>query len=404
MQSQKVIIKNMKTNILYSILLSTLMVACNSSQSDGDLDSKKEALEAARKDMATLKEKIAKLESEISNEDPDFAKQNSNAILVSAFVAQKQRFEHKVTVRGSVESRRNVFMSAQMGGEIQKIYVKEGQRVSQGQLLIAINADVIRNSIAELKTSLELANTVYDKQTKLWEQKIGTEIQYLQAKNNKESLERKLATTYAQLDQALVKAPFAGTVDELAVNEGEMAVPGFPLVRLVSQDNIYIKADVSERFIGKFNKGDKVDIYFPAYDKHVMSSIASVGQVINPENRTFVVEVLLPKVDFVTKPNQVAVLELRDYVSEETLSVPTRIIQKDDGGQFVYVLDDRGGKLLAKKVHVETGVSSTTQTEIISGLHGSERIVDQGFRDLTEGVEVELADSPKASPKVIANN
>jgi membrane fusion protein, multidrug efflux system len=396
----------MKTNILFTILLTTVLAACNN-VTEGDLASKKEALETARTEMSALKDKIAQLEEEISKEDPEFAKQNNNnAILVSAFVAEKQRFEHTVTVRGAVASRKNVLISAQTGGEIQKIYVKEGQRVAQGQLLIALNADIVRSSIAELKSSLELANTVYEKQTKLWEQKIGTEIQYLQAKNNKESLEHKLATANAQLDQALVKAPFAGTIDHLPVNAGEVAYPGLPLVRIVSQENMYITADVSERFIGKFKLGDKVDIYFPTYDKHVTSSIASVGQVINPENRTFVVEVILPKLDFVAKPNQVAVLEMRDYISDETLAVPTRIVQADMDGQFIYVVEERGGKLIARKVHVVTGISSSSKTEILGGLNGSERIVHEGFRDLTEGVEIEIhkTDSTTAeATKKIAN-
>jgi membrane fusion protein, multidrug efflux system len=393
----------MKNKILSTLAIVVILAGCSAPESDSDLATKKKELETARQEMAAIKEKITQLESAISEADPEFARQHNKAILVSAFVAEKESFEHKVTVRGAVESRKNVTIAAQTSGEIQKIYVKEGQRVSQGQLLLALNADVVRNSIAELKNSLALANTVYEKQAKLWEQKIGTEIQYLQAKNNKETLEHKLATANAQLAYALVKAPFSGTIDQLPVNEGEVAYPGIPLVRLVSQQNMFIKADASERFMGKFKTGDKVDIYFPTYDRHVTSTVSSVGQVINPENRTFVVEVVLPKVDFVTKPNQVAVLELRDYISDATLVVPTRIIQKDDDGQFIYVIDDRGGKLVAKKVHVVTGISFDTKTEIIKGIHGSERIVDEGYRDLTEGVEVELANTNKGT-KAVAKN
>ena len=392
----------MKTNIIFTILLTLTLAACSSS-SDGDLASKKKALETARTEMSALKEKITKLEAEISKEDPEFAKQNSNAILVSAFTVEKDKFEHTVTIRGAVESRKNVLISAQAAGEIKKIYVKEGQRVAQGQLLIALNADMIRSSIADLKSSLELAKTVYEKQAKLWEQKIGTELQYLQAKNNKESLEHKLATANAQLDMALVHAPFSGIIDRLNVNEGEVAAPGLPLVRLVSQENMYITADVSERFIGKFKAGDKVDIYFPANDKHVNSSITAIGQVINPENRTFVVEVALPKIDFTTKPNQVVVLELRDYVSEETIAVPTRLIQSDVDGKFIFIVEDRDGKLIARKVHVETGISSSTKTEIVSGLDGTEKIVNEGFRDLTEGVEIEVSKSEVVSKSVATN-
>lgn len=384
----------MKNNYLI-IALTVLAVACGAPADDNqNLEAKKKDLEAARKEFASLKEKIEKLEKEISEEDSTF-QQTENAILVSTFIAEKKPFEHKVEVRGAVESRKNVLISAQTIGEVERVHVREGQQVTKGQVLVSQNADVTRNSIAELKTSLELANSVYEKQSKLWEQKIGTEIQYLQAKNNKESLERKLATAYAQLDMAIVKAPFSGTIDELPAREGEVASPGIPLVRIVSQQDMYIKADVSERFIGKFKAGDPVEIYFPTLDKKVASKVASVGQVINPENRTFVVEVALPRIDFNVKPNQVTVLELRDYVSEATLAVPTRIIQRDEDGQFIFVVDDRGDRKLARKVHVVTGISYNSQTEIVEGLEGSELIVDQGYRDLTEGVEVNLSKEAK---------
>jgi len=171
---------------------------------------------------------------------------------------------------------------------------------------------------------------------------------------------------------------------------------------LLTWQDTYIKADVSERFIGKFKAGDPVEVYFPAQDKKLKSRIAAVGQVINPENRTFVVEVVLPGVDFTVKPNQVTVLSLRDYVSEATLAVPTRIIQRDEDGQFIFVVDDRGERKLARKIHVVTGISYNTQTEILEGLAGSELIVDQGYRDLTEGVEVTLANSGEAVKKEIA--
>jgi membrane fusion protein, multidrug efflux system len=384
----------MKKNIYLSIALMAIAVACSTSSgnhSDSDIEAKKKELEESQKEMASLMEKIASLEKEISEADPSYAKQNSKAILVSTFLAEKKLFEHRVDIRGAVESRKNVMLSAQTAGEIQQVHVREGQRISKGQVLVSLNAEVIRNSIAELKTSLELANSVYEKQAKLWEQKIGTELQYLQAKNNKESLERKLATANAQLDQSIIKAPFSGTVDQLHAKVGEMASPGIPLVRVVSQEDMYIKADASERFIGKFNAGDPVEVYFPTFDKRITSKISSVGQVINPENRTFIVEVALPRVDFVIKPNQVTVLGLRDYISEETFAVPTRIVQRDDEGQYIYIVDNRGKKSLARKLHVKTGVNSLTQTEILSGLQGNEQIVDQGFRDLSDGVEVEVA-------------
>ncbi|MGB4972457.1 MAG: efflux RND transporter periplasmic adaptor subunit [Cyclobacteriaceae bacterium] len=390
----------MKTQYLFPIIL-LIVAACGGSEGDKNLEAKKAELDKARAQLQEVKGTITELEKEISELDPEFARQNTKAILVSTFVAEKKPFEHKVEVRGSVESRRNVFLSAQTGGEIKRINVQEGQRVSQGQTLIELDADVVRRSIAELKTSLELATTVYEKQSKLWEQKIGTEVQYLQAKNNKESLENKLSTTYAQLNLAMIKAPFAGTVDQLPARVGEMAGPGVQLIRIVSTDEMYLKTDVSERFIGRFKAGDKVDIFFPLIDKTVSTVISSVGQVINEENRTFEVEAKLPKVNFVVKPNQVVILQLLDYVNEDALAVPTRLIQKDEDGQFIYIVDKRESGPVARKIHVVAGTSSNKETEIAEGLQGDEQIVDRGFRELTEGVEVMIANN-EAAPTGVA--
>lgn len=390
----------MKNKLLILVLIGTV-AACSQKEDGNGIEAKKQELEAAKKDFAALKEKIVALEKEISEKDPEFAKQNSKAILVSTFMAERKAFDHNVEVRGSVESRRNVLLSAQTAGEIKRIHVREGQKVSQGQTLMELDADVIRKSISELKTSLELATTVYEKQAKLWEQKIGTEVQYLQAKNNKESLEGKLATAHAQLNLAIIKAPFSGTVDQLPARVGEMASPGVPLVRIVSTDEMYLRADVSERFIGRFKAGDKVIIRFPLMNKEVSSAISSVGQVINPENRTFEVEVKLPKVDFIVKPNQIVVLQLRDYVNEQAFAVPTRLIQKDEDGQFIYAVEKRTNGTVARKIHVVTGVTYAKETEIVEGLKGDEQIVDQGFRDLTEGVEVMIANNT-TTPKDVA--
>ncbi len=391
----------MKTRYILPIIILIAAACGDSKDANKVLEEKMAQLEKSRAELQAIKTSITNLEKEISELDPEFAKQYSKAILVSTFVAEKKAFEHKVEVRGSVESRRNVFLSAQTAGEVKRISVQEGQRVAAGQTLIELDADVIRKTIAELKTSLELATTVYEKQAKLWEQKIGTEIQYLQAKNNKESLEGRLSTANAQLNLAIIKAPFNGTIDQLPAQLGEMAVPGVPLVSVVSTEEMYLKSDVSERFIGRFKAGDKVDVLFPLMNKKLSSTISSVGQVINVENRTFEVDVKLPRVDFTVKPNQVVVLQLRDYVSENAFAVPTRLIQNDEDGKYIYAVENRPSGNVATKVRVVTGISAATETEILEGLKGSELIVDRGFRDLTEGVEVMIADSV-ADPKKVA--
>ena len=369
--------------------LGVLAISCT--EQSNDLESKKAKLSELRAEASKLNGEISSLEKEIVAIDPDFGKNSNNIILVTTATVVPQIFEHKIEVRGTVESRKNVMLSAEIGGRVESIKVVEGQSVRKGQTLISLDADIIRNNIAELRTALDLANIVYERQSNLWEKKIGTEIQYLEAKNAKEALERKLETAQSQLAQATVKAPFSGSIDEIPVKVGEMATPGLPLLRIVNPNDMYIKADVSEIYIGKFNTRDDVDVHFPSQNKNIDSSIASVSQVINRDNRTFAVEVALPQLDFVVKPNQVSVLKMRDYMNDQALVVPTKLIQRDDDGTFIYSVDSNNGNLKATKLHVETGMSFDSHTEILAGLQGSEVVIDQGFRDVTEGVEIKVA-------------
>lgn len=377
---------------LYTLATLALLVAC-SAETDSGLEAKKKELDAARTEMLTLKEKIGTLEKEIIALDPSFAK-NNNAVLISTWPLELKPFEHFVDIRGSVESRKNIGLSALTGGTVEKVLVTEGQQVAAGQTLVTLDADILRNTIAELKTSLELATTLYEKQAKLWNQKIGSEVQYLQAKNNKESLEKRLAVTQAQLDQSIIKAPFAGTIDKVNARVGEMASPGMPLVQMVSSGDMYIRADVSEDFIGKLKAGDQVQIFFPAFDKQVKSNITSIGQVINPENRTFRMEARLTS-DLQAKPNQVVVVSVRDYVNAKAYQVPTKIIQRDNEGEYIFITESKDNILVAKKVYIKAGLSYNGHTEIKDGLKGNEQIVFEGFREVTEGAELNLVDSSK---------
>lgn len=377
---------------LFLLFLTVAMLGVSScGEEPTDIDQKKQELSEYNTQLRELKAKIADLEKEITQMDPEGAKEDGKAILVATMPVPKKSFEHRIEVRGWVESRKNVLISAETMGKIQSIPVLEGQSVRQGQILLTLDADIIRNNIAEVKTSLELASTLFERQAKLWEQKIGTEVQYLEAKNRKESLESRLATLQSQLDQSVVRAPFAGRVDEISAKVGEIASPGMPLVRLLNPDDVYIKADISESFVGKFSSGEDVSIYFPVQEQTLISEITSVGQVINNENRTFSVEIKMPKADFVVRPNQVAVLKLTDYRKENALVVPTRLIQKDDEGMFLYTVEKEGDVLTATKARIETGLSFGAETEVVKGLQGNERIIEKGYRDVAEGVEVTIA-------------
>jgi len=375
-----------------SLLFVITMILSACSQEGGtSADEKKQELADARKEYQSLREKIDKLEAELKEIDPEFAKQANKAILVSTLVPGKDTFVHRIDVRGSVSSRRNVMISAEIPARIERVNVREGQSVSKGDVLVTMDADIINSNIRELKTQLELANTMFERQERLWKQKIGTEMQYLQAKNSKESLESRLAAAQAQLSQAIVRAPFSGTVDQVPAREGEMAAPGMPLVRLNSPQDMYIEAEVSERYLGKVAKGDEVEVYFPIQDKRVNTTIAAVSDVINAENRTFRIDVRLPQVDFKLKPNQVTVLKVTDYTKKEAVSVPTHLVLRDDKGEYVYAIGNQDKSTVAKKVRVKSGLTYAGVTEIVEGLSGEEVLIDKGFRDVAEGVHVAVA-------------
>ena len=367
------------------ILLALVIFSCE--QTD-EIKAKQSELSQAKEELFTLKSKITRLEAELV--ELGFVEANPNLTLVSTISVNPKLFLHQVDVRGAVQSRNNVLISTETAAVVQNILVVEGQQVQKGQLLITQDGEVLNRTIEELESSLELATTMFERQKKLWEQNIGTEVQYLEMKNRKESLDLKLATTKSQLNKTKVKAPFNGVVDMIDVRVGEMAQPGMPIIRLVSMSNMYIKADVSGSFIGKFHKGQKVKVYFPSTDYTIDSKISSIGQVINPNNRTFELEISIPANGAKVKPNMITVLTLADYENENAIAIPTNIIQSDRMGNYAFLVQEEEGKSVVHRVDIETGITYGNETEIKQGLSGGETLVHKGGIGLTDGGIVEV--------------
>lgn len=371
------------------MFVAAAVVACGGGGNQ-DLAAKKEELKALQSQSIELSTRISQLEMEIKEADPDFMKHKS-AILVSTEILKKKKFEHKVEIRGVVASKKNVLLSSETIGKVTSIHVSEGQKVAKGDVLVSLDAAMVRNNIKQVKAQLDLANEIFERQERLWQKNIGTEVQYLQAKTNRENLEGQLGVLNSQLNMMIIKAPFNGVVDNLPARLGEVASPGMPLVRLVSPNDAYILADVSESFLGKFTKNQDVEVYFPSQNKRVNSSIRAVGQTIKAENRTFELEIELPELDFPAQPNQVVVLHLVDYRNDKSLVVPTKVIQRDNKGNYVYLVSNQKGKQVAAKAHIMLGYSFDLTTEIVSGVSEGQSLVTQGYRDLSEGVEVSIA-------------
>ena len=371
----------------YLVLFTALLAACGG---DG-LEDKKQQLDKLKAQASQLNQQIEQLEQEIVQGDPNYQGNARQYTLISTLEVQPQPFEHKFEVRASVASRKNVLISAETNGRINKIHVREGDQVTKGQLLITQDASILENSIQELETQLDLATTMYNKRARLWEQNIGSEIQYLEAKNQMESLQNRLATTNSQLRQSRVRAPFTGVVDNIEAKLGEMAMFGSPMIRILSVEDMHLEADVSEKYLGRLKKGDSVDLYFSSFDVQVSSVVTSVGQVINPQNRTFSVEIAIPDSDIPYKPNLVGIVLVRDYFRQDALVVPSELIQSDNQGNFVYGVENAEENPKAVKIHISPGRSYQAETEVLEGLQAGAVLINAGHREVTEGALVQIA-------------
>ena len=374
----------MKAQSITTIFLAVLLVAACGPQLS-ELEQKKADLTEAEAKMAEIKANITKLKKEIAQEDPEYFDDAKSAVQVTTYAAAKSAFEHKIEVRGTVMSRTNVQVGSEIPGRLTRVLVKEGQKVSRGQALATLDGEDMQTQIDAINTQLEFATTVFEKRERLWKKNIGTEIQYLEAKNNKESLEKQRATLETQMAKTTIRAPFGGTIESVPVKSGQVVQPGMPVALLVSSADMYLSAEVSEVYVGKFKKGDNVLVTIPTLDDSFETEITSIGQVINQASRTFTVEVKLPKPN-TYKTNQVAILELVDYRSEDTVIIPSRTIQKDSKGNFVYLIDNNK----AKKQHIELGLSYDNHTQVVAGLAGGESVVDKGNRSVGEGTAVKL--------------
>ncbi len=347
-------------------------------------DAKMKKLDELRAEKAKLESEIALLEKELGDKD------TSAEVPVSVKVTAPRTgvFLSFAEFQGVVSSEENINLGSEVGGRITRLSVKEGQTVSKGQVLANFDDELIQKTIYEVENALDLATTAYQKQKNLWDQKIGSEMQYLQAKNQKENLEKRMESLRAQQGKAALRSPISGTVDKIYLNPGEMAGPGMPVMRVVNNDRVKIVADIPERFVGKFKNGDSVGVKLAAVERVVSGRIRSVGQVIDVANRTFnlVVDPDSKSGREFLKPNMLAVVKIVTYKNKEAISVPTDLIRFEQEGTFIDVVEAG----VVKRIPVETGEVSEGFTEILSGLNGGEQIISEGLKSVSVGASVKV--------------
>jgi RND family efflux transporter MFP subunit len=294
-------------------------------------------------------------------------------------------FDHYIEVQGTVKADDEVIVPSEMAGTITHIYVKEGDFVKAGQVLADVDSDILKKSLDEVKTGYELANTVYERQKRLWDQKVGSEIQFLQAKSNKESLENRMATVQEQIAKTKIKSPISGSIEEVPVKVGQMAAPGSPVARVVNFSNVKVKADLAESYSSKVKVGNSVFIHFPDVNEDILSKISFTGSYINPTNRTFSIEVPLKPGNVEYRVNMVAVVKINDYKNPQAISIPVNIIQNSRNGKYVYLAKASGNNFIAAKQTVEVGQIYNGMAEIVSGLTQGDKIISQGYQTINNG-------------------
>ena len=300
-------------------------------------------------------------------------------------------FNHYLDIQGSVDTKENIIIQPEFSGTLTALTVKAGQKVAKGQILGRVDDAGMSQQLAQIQTQYELAKTTFERQKNLWDQKIGSEIQYLQAQTQMTSLQKSIGQMKAQLSKTIIRAPFSGTIDELFVEKGQVVAPGPQgLMRIVNLGNMFVSTSVPETYIGKLKVGTEVDVYLTSLGKTYKGKVRQIGNFINPNNRSFGIEVSIPNPDNLLRPNQVAKLKIIDYVSKDATVVPTNVIQEDGkGNQYLYIVEGSNGKTgVAKKTIVTVGKSSDNVSEIITGLSEEDVIVTEGVNAISDGMKL----------------
>ena len=384
----------MKKAILFLITLITLVSCGGDNQSvDAVIDSgDMTAIKAKRAEMNAQQREL-KAEIDKLNQYIDTHEKKERPALVTAEVIKDTLFKHYVEVQGNVETDQNVVLNAEYSGVLTNVYVKEGQRVSKGQRLAKIDDGGLSSQVAQQEAQMALAQTTFERQQRLWEQKIGSEIQFLQAKTNYEAAKNVTQQLRTQLSKTVITAPFSGVVDEIISDPGQVVVPGqTPIIRLVNLSNMYVKASIPETYLTNITQGTQVKVNLASINKEFTGTVRQVSNYINPNNRSFDIQIEIPNKDGLVKPNLIATVKVNDYSAENVITVPENILQENAAGETIAYLyqpvNDSVG--VAKRVLLETGLSYENHTEVKSGLKKGDTIIKEGAKTLRDGQKVTI--------------
>lgn len=366
----------MKKIVIAILITAGFILGCNNNSGD-----KKAELEKLRQEHDKLSEQIRKLEDELTKSG--VIKTKVTDVTVTELIPQD--FNHYVEVQGKIDGDDNTIVTSKTPGVVTRIYVNQGASVKKGQVLAELDCQVLKQTLEELKSTLDYITKLYEKQKTLWDQKIGSEVQYLTAKNNKESLEKKLQTLAEQVEMSKLVAPITGTIEDMPLKIGQSIAPGMIAFRILNLSSMKIIADVSENYSSKIKTGDKVKIFFPDLNNEIVANVSFASKFINPINRTFQVEVKLNPIltkGIEIRANMLAVVKINDYNAKNVIVIPVNIIQNSGEGQFIYITKEENGKKIALRQTIKSSLSYNGMVEVTDGLKAGDKYISSGYQDL----------------------
>ena len=383
---------------IYSLLaISILLLSCG--------EGKKNSLEniLASDNLLQLREKRGEvdakkleLESQLKQIDDRILELDTikKLPLVTTVKVEAQNFIHYLELQGNVQTKQNLVIYPEMGGILEHVYVKEGQRVTKGQLLAKLDDGGLSQQLAQLQIQTDLAKTTFDRQERLWNQKIGSEIQYLQAKSSFEAQQKLVNQVKSQLSKTNVTAPFTGIVDDVITNQGSVVAPGqTPIIRIINLDNMYIETEVPESYISNVSVNKGVIVEIPILGKTIEGIIRQASNYINPANRTFKIEIAVPNKDGAIKPNLTAKLKINDYTNANAMLIPQSIISENaEGEQYIYLVNNKNteDEATAQRFVITTGRTQGDVIEVLTGLSDNVEIINEGARSVQDGQLVKI--------------
>ena len=382
--------------IYFIIATSIVLLSCGGDKKNSTAAViEKGNLEELRAKRGELIAKSDEINKELALLDEAIGKKDANhkLALITVIPAKDTIFNHYLELQANVQTKENILLNAEFGGILQQVYVKEGQKVAKGQTLGKIDDGGLSSQLAQMETQAALAKTTFERQQNLWNQKIGSEIQFLQAKTNYNAQLKAVAQMKSQLAKTIIRAPFSGTIDDIVTEKGSVVAPGTPIMRIVSLNNMYLEAEVPEKNINSVKKGSDVMVQFPVLNESLNTKITQVSNYINPENRSFNIQIAIPNKNDKIKPNLTSKIQIKDYSNPKAITVPISIISENaDGEQYLYIADkvDKEGNAIAKKIIIKTGQSQNGLVEIVEGIKDGDQIINEGARSVKDGQKVSI--------------